>query len=124
MLSLMLLLWQRTVDDPILLWHQWVDVVDACVVGQAVANAFVDVDVLVVVVAILAIDGVSTSAVDCAVYVMVVVVVDVVDPFSLVDVVEAVVVRQDGLNDFDADFPREFAVHSADVVFLWPSASK
>ena len=86
---------ERTVDDPTLLRHQWVDVVDASVVGQVVANAILDVlclVVVVVVVAILAIDGVSIFVVDFAVYVVVVVVVDVVDPFSLVDVVEAVVV--------------------------------
>ena len=83
---------ERTVDDPTLLQHQWVDVVDASVVGQVVGNAILDVLCLVVVVAILAIDGVSIFVVDFVVYVVIVVVVDVVDPFSLVDAVEAVVV--------------------------------
>ena len=82
---------ERTVDDPTLLRHQWVDVVDASVVGQVVGNAILDVLCLVVV-AILAIDGVSIFVVDFVVYVVIVVVVDVVDPFSLVDAVEAVVV--------------------------------
>ena len=76
---------------PLCSQHQWVDVVDASAVGQVVANAIFDVDVLVVG-AILAIDGVSIFVVDFAVYIVVVVVVDVVDPFSLVDVVEAMVV--------------------------------
>ena len=82
---------ERTVDDPTLLRHQWVDVVDASVVGQVVGDAILDVLCLVVV-AILAIDGVSIFVVDFVVYVVIVVVVDVVDPFSLVDAVEAVVV--------------------------------
>ena len=82
---------ERAVDDPTLLRHQWVDAVDASVVGQVVANAILDVLCLVVV-AILAIDAVSIFVVDFAVCVVVVVVVDVVDAFSLVDAVEAMVV--------------------------------
>ena len=50
---------ERTIDDPTLLRHQSVDVVDAFVVGQVVANDIFDVVCLVVVAAIVAIDGVS-----------------------------------------------------------------
>ena len=81
---------ERTVDDPTLLRLQCVDV--ASVAGQLVANATLDALCLVVVAAILAIDGVSIFAADFAVYVVVVIVIGVVDPFSLVDVVEAMVV--------------------------------
>ena len=87
---------ERKVDDPTLIWHQWVDVVDASVVGQVVANAILDALCLVVVAAILALAGVSIFVVYAFVVILlvvvVVVVVDVVDPFSLVNVVEAMVV--------------------------------
>ena len=66
----------------LLLWHQWVDGVDASG-GLVVAKAVLGVDGLIV--ASLAIDGVSIIVGNTVVYV---VVVDVVDPFSLVDVEE------------------------------------
>ena len=55
---------ERTVDDPTLLWRQWVDVVDASIVGQIVANAILNIDVLVVVAAIFPIDDLSIFVVN------------------------------------------------------------
>ena len=116
---------ERTVDDPTLLQHQSVDDFDTSIVGQICTNAILDLDVLVVV-AILAIDGVSIFVVDVFV-VVVVVVVDVVDPLSLV-IVEAVVfvgldatqvweiVQHDVLDCFDVHFANGFAVVVVDVV--------
>ena len=60
---------ERTVDDPTLFRHQRVDVFEESVGGHVEANAILDVDVfvvvvVVVVVAILPIEGVSIFVVD------------------------------------------------------------